>query len=303
MTRSRFAVGLLCLALLAAGLGHRAGAQAILLPRTMPSFNQTYTVGSGAWGEVPLGTGGCPDVLRTTGCLITAFASVLAYFEIDLVVPAANSSTGALQVGMSPRVLNDWLRARRGYGQCAGDPVGACCLEWSALPRGVTLTFHTNRNNVGLNPVAELVIDHALRQGNPVVAGVHWAAACRSGSSQTEDCHWVILTGKVGDTYTIVDPYNPDRTNPSGVRTTLDAGSLGAYTIDRFVVVTPTPGDASALNRLPDVASPPLTPPAAPAPTPNPPVVSSSPLSSLLVLLVALSIVAGAVFLSADGQP
>jgi len=293
-------MSLLCLALLAAGLVQRAAAQAILLPRTLPSFNQTYTVGSGAWGEVPLGTGGCPDVLRTTGCLITAFASVLAYFEIDLVVPAASSSTGTLQVGMNPRVLNDWLRARRGYGQCAGDPVGACCLEWSALPRGVTLTFHANRNNVGLNPVAELVIDHALRQGHPVVAGVHWAAACRRGSSQTEDCHWVILTGKVGDTYTIVDPYNPDRTNPAGVRTTLDAGSLGAYTIDRFAVVAPTPGDASSLNSLPDVASPPAPTPAAPTPTPP---VSTSPLASLLVLLVALSIVAGAIFLSADGQP
>ena len=85
--------------------------------------------------------------------------------------------------------------------------------------------------------MASVIIDHALRQGYPVIAGVHWGAFCNGGSSQSEDCHWVILTGKRDDTYTIVDPFNPDPTSPYGVRTTLDAGVRGSYIIDRFVVI------------------------------------------------------------------
>jgi hypothetical protein len=287
--------------LAAASLAHAglsATAETIALPRVMPSFNQAYTLGPGAWGDCTLGTGGCPDLLRATGCLITAFSAVLAYYEMEFVIPAAFSSTGTPGAGMNPRILNDWLRARRGYGECAGDPVGACCLEWGDLPRGVTLSFHSNRSSSGLNPVAALVIDHALRSGHPVVAGVHWSATCRQGSSQTEDCHWVVLTGKTGSTYMIVDPYNPDHTNPAGVRTTLDAGSLGAYTIDRFVIVTRTPGDQSPLNALPSPAAAPDVPPAA---TPAPQQADTT--ASVIVLLLALSIVAAAIFFSSGTAP
>lgn len=296
MTARRGAVKLVLLLVAAASLGLAATAETLSLPRVMPAFNQTYTVGNGAWGDATLGTGGCPDRLRATGCLITAFTAVLAYYEVELVIPAGLSSTGSAQAGMNPRILNDWLRARRGYGQCAGDPVGACCLEWGELPRGVTLSFHSNRSSSGLHPVAALVIDHALRLGDPVIAGVHWGAACRQGSSQTEDCHWVVLTGKTGSTYTIMDPYNPDHTNPAGVRTTLDAGSLGAYTIDRFVIVSRSPGDSSALNALPSTPTPP-TPPQTP-PVASPPPSKNDALASFIMLLVALSVVAAAVILS-----
>jgi hypothetical protein len=198
---------------------------------------------------------------------------------------------------MNPRILNDWLRARRGYGQCASDPAGSCCLEWSDLPRGVSLSFHSNRSSVGLNPVAALVIDHALRQGTPVVAGVHWGAACRSGSSQTEDCHWVVLTGKAGNTYTIMDPYNPDHASAAGLRTTLDAGSRGAYVIDRFVIVSRTPGDPSAQNALAAPTSP--LPPVVETPPPQ----QGNPLATLAILFAALALVAAAVFLVAGQQP
>lgn len=270
--------------------------ESIALPRAMPSFNQAYTNGPGAWGDGTLGTGGCPDRIRATGCLITAFAAVLSYDEIVLTIPAAHSSTGSAERGMDPRILNDWLRARRGYGQCSQDPLGSCCLEWSDLPKGVALSFHTNRSNVGLNPVAAVIIDHALRQGNPIVAGVHWNLACRSGSSQTEDCHWVVLTGKVGATYTIVDPYNPDTTSPTGLRTTLDKGSRGNYVIDRFVVVSRTAGDPTLLNTLPDPALPPPT--VSPQPPPQP-----SAASTIAVLLVALALVAAAIFVVTKTMP
>ncbi len=244
--RSRVAVGLVLLAahvfVMPPSL---ALAEAILLPRTVPSFNQNYTDGSGAWGDCPLGTAGCPDQVCTAGCLVTAFSSVLSYYEIDVSVPSRFSCTGRARSGMDPGILNDWLRANRGFGHCAQDPVGDCCLAWDRLPGAVELTFYSNRSEDGLNPVASIVIDHALREGLPVVAGVHWGASCRAGSEQTEDCHWVVLTGKAGDTYTIVDPINPDVSDPRGVRTTLDDGTHGNYIIDRFVVVSgPVPDSA-----------------------------------------------------------
>ena len=225
-----------------------AFAEAILLPRTVPSFNQNFTDGPGAWGDCPLGTAGCPDQVCSTGCLVTAFSSVLGYYGIDVSVSARESCTGRARTGMDPGILNDWLRANQGFGHCAQDPIGNCCLAWDQLPEEIELDFYSNRNDDSLNPVAAVVIDHALREGRPVVAGVHWGAVCRSGSDQTEDCHWVVLTGKAGETYTIVDPINPDTTDPQGVRTTLDSGTHGEYIIDRFVVVSgsvPDPSDPS----------------------------------------------------------
>ena len=219
-------------------LGLVSFGQDIELPRTVPAYNQAYTQGSDAWGDFSLGTAGCPDLLCTTGCLVTAFASVLAYYEISVTVSAAYSHTGESRTGMDPGIFNDWLRETGGYGQCSQDPVGNCCLIWGQLPAEIEIATHVNRSDVGLNPVASVVIDHALRQGHLVVAGVHWGAFCYGGTSQTEDCHWVILTGKQDGAYTIVDPFNPDITSPYGVRTTLEAGVRGAYIIDRFVVVT-----------------------------------------------------------------
>jgi len=228
-------------------------AQSIALPRDMPAFNQAYNDGPGAWGDCALGTGGCPDQICVTGCLVTAFASVLAYHEIEVDVPASSSCTGRARSGMDPGILNDWLRANRGYGHCSQDPVGNCCLAWDQLPGTVELTFHSNRSNVGLNPVASVVIDHALRQGDPVIAGVHWGAFCSGDGNQSEDCHWVILTERVGDTYAIVDPFNANPTSPYGIRTTLEAGVHGEYIIDRFVVVAR--GDAASRPLTADTSS------------------------------------------------
>lgn len=238
MNRRRLLTTTLALVICCAALTSTALAETIRLSGTVPSFNQNYTDGPDAWGDCSLGTGGCPDQLCTTGCLVTAFASVLGYYDVRVNVTAANSCTGRARSGMDPGILNDWLRANRGFGQCSQDPIGSCCLAWDQLPGNVELTFYSNRSDVGLNPVAAVVIDHALRGGHPVVAGVHWGSSCRAGSSQSEDCHWVILTGKAGDTYTIVDPMNTDPTAPQGVRTTLDAGTRGSYIIDRYVVVT-----------------------------------------------------------------
>ena len=228
-------------------------AQTIELPKSVPSFNQAYTNGPNAWGDCPLGTDGCPDQVCITGCLTTAFASVLAYYGVELSVTPAESCSGQARWGMDPGILNDWLRAHAAYGRCAQDPIGSCCLDWSRLPNGVALTFHVNRSNVGLNPVASVVIDHALRQGHPIIAGVHWGAFCHGGTGQSEDCHWVVLIGRTGETYTIIDPYNADSSSPYGIRTTLDAGVHGAYIIDRFVIVEYSPGSTPILADIPSV--------------------------------------------------
>ena len=162
-------------------LGLVSFGQDIELPRTVPAYNQAYTQGSDAWGDFSLGTAGCPDLLCTTGCLVTAFASVLAYYEISVTVSAAYSHTGESRTGMDPGIFNDWLRETGGYGQCSQDPVGNCCLIWGQLPAEIEIATHVNRSDVGLNPVASVVIDHALRQGHLVVAGVHWGAFCYGG--------------------------------------------------------------------------------------------------------------------------
>ncbi len=203
----------------------------------IPGFNQAYRDSHGYWGAYPMGTNGCPDRIETAGCLITSLAAVLDYYGIKLTIPAAESDTGKVRTGMDPGILNDWLRAHGGYGRCATDRVGKCCLEWTAIP-WITLSGHTNSATTGLDSTSRSLIDSALAHGYPVIAGVHWGAHCHGTTAKTENCHWVVITGVVGTTYTITDPYNRDVHDPRGIRTTLNRGVFGAYTIDRFVVAT-----------------------------------------------------------------
>ncbi len=203
----------------------------------IPGFNQAYRDAHGYWGGCRMGTRGCPDRIETAGCLITSLAAVLDYYGITLAIPASASCTGAARSGMDPGILNDWLRTHGGYGHCAGDNTGDCCLEWTAVPKAVKLYEHENAYSAGIDEISRKEIDRALAQGYPVIAGVHWGAHCHGTTTKTENCHWIVITGKAGTTYTITDPYNRDKKDPRGVRTTLNAGVFGAYTIDRFVVV------------------------------------------------------------------
>ena len=203
----------------------------------IPGFNQAYRDEHGYWGGCRMGTGGCPDRIETAGCLITSLAAVLDYYGISLTIPASASCTGTARSGMDPGILNDWLRTHGGYGHCAGDRTGDCCLEWTAVPKAVRLYEHENTSSTGIDEISRKEIDRALDQGYPVIAGVHWGAHCHGTTTKTENCHWIVITGKTGTTYTITDPYNRDKKDPHGVRTTLNAGVFGAYTIDRFVIV------------------------------------------------------------------
>lgn len=214
-----------------------ATAQQENISLSVPAFNQAYVNAAGYWGNCPMGTNGCTDVVASAGCLITSFAMVLDYYGVELSVPAASSCTGATQKGMDPGILNDWLKTHGGYGQC-GDGSGACCLEWTNLPPQISITTYVNRNERGLAADARLIIDRSLRNGHPIICGVHWGNHCHGTTGQTEDCHWVVVTGKTSATYTIIDPYNSDTAASTGVKTTLDHGVFGSYTIDRYVIVS-----------------------------------------------------------------
>jgi len=282
MTRSRYASRFLLLGLFVLLLAPGAAAESISLPRPVPSFNQNYTDGTNNWGICSLGMASCPDTVWESGCLVTAVASTLAYYGVTVDVSAAQSSTGHARSGMDPGILNDWLRAHNGFESCN--------LVWEAIPNSVTLTQYVNRSEVGLNPVASIVIDYALRQGNPVIAGVHWNTVCRSGSSQSENCHWIVITGKVGDTYAIMDPINWDTSSRTGVSTTLDRGTKGAYVIDRYYVVAPAPPADSDQGSADQIAENPL------------PATSRSPWASVLTLLLAVAgLTAVVVLISSSG--
>ena len=224
------------------------GQETITLPARVPAFNQAYSGPNGYWGDCDMGTNGCPDRIATAGCLITAFAMVLDYYDVNLSIPRDSSCTDAAHTGMDPGILNDWLKTHGGYGKC-GSETGSCCLEWTHLPPQVSITTYVNHSERGVDSTAERMIDQSLRQGHPIICGVHWGSYCHSSRTQTEDCHWIVITGKKGSTYTIIDPYNADTSNRDGVRTTLDSGTFGAYTIDRYVVVA---GDVPS-SRLPDL--------------------------------------------------
>ena len=213
-----------------------AAQEDISLPVAVPSFNQAYSEPSGYWGSCGMGTNGCGDTIATAGCLITSFAMVLDYYNVSLSVPRESSCTDTARTGMDPGILNDWLKTHGGYGKCASD-IGSCCLEWTHLPPQISVTQYVNYSKTGIDSTAQRTIDRSLAQGYPVISGVHWGSYCHGSTTQTEDCHWVVITGKKGATYTIIDPYNRDRTDPSGVDTTLNHGTFGAYTIDRYVVV------------------------------------------------------------------
>ncbi|MBN1859548.1 hypothetical protein JW848_10175, partial [Candidatus Bipolaricaulota bacterium] len=185
------------------------------LPRQTRGYNQAFLLGQAAWGDDSLGTSGCPDTIATTGCLVTAFSCALEYYGIEVPLPAS----GGRITGSDPGALNAWLKQNSGYGDCAGDAFGSCCLDWSNLPAPIRLDFYSNTSETGIDRLARERIDTALSSGQPVIAGVHWGEPCGVDPDRHEDCHWVILTARTDDTYVILDPYNPDPRSPYAVRT------------------------------------------------------------------------------------
>lgn len=233
--RRTCAVGLAILALAWFGLASPAAAteEAATLPLQTRGYSQAFQEAPAAWGDDALGTSGCPDTIATTGCLVTAFACVLDYYGIEVVLPAS----GGRISGSDPGALNAWLKENGGYGHCASDGAGNCCLEWSRLPPSLALRTYYNTSETGIDLQAVARINSALAQGKPVIAGVHWGQPCGADPGRSEDCHWVVITAQAYGTVVILDPYNPDGGSPHAVRTTLDRGVHGSYVIDRYVVV------------------------------------------------------------------
>jgi len=224
---------LLVFVLLAITVSGSASDDIAALPRQTSGFSQAFRNAPAAWGDDALGTYGCPDTIATTGCLVTAFACVLEYYGIEVELPAS----GGRISGSDPGALNAWLKEHGGYGRCAGDGYGNCCLEWSHLPSPLVLRTYYNSSETGIDQRARSRIDSALAQGQPVIAGVHWGQPCGVAPDRSEDCHWVVITAQAYGTYVILDPYNEDSSSSVAVRTTLDRGVHGNYIIDRYVIV------------------------------------------------------------------
>ena len=182
----------------------------------VPLFDQNDE----AWSGEQLGD--CEDTYigdkygweEAGGCVVTSMAMVLKYFEICVTVPSGHSITGQERIGMNPSILNDWLTWRDGY-------TDGCLMKWTILPNNVIPSErYYNPSTTGISEDTYKNIDNALQNGKPVIAGVHWA-------DKPEDSHFIVITGRKGDTYVINDPWG-------GVATTLDAGAVGNYIIDHY---------------------------------------------------------------------
>ncbi len=227
------ALTMLVLVLFAVTLPIVAVGETAALPYQTRGYSQAFQGSPGAWGDDRLGTAGCPDSLATTGCLVTAIACVLEYYGMEVALPAS----GGRITGSDPGALNAWLKENGGFGHCASDAFGNCCLEWSHLPPELLLHTYYNTSEMGMDVQATARITRALEQGQPVLAGVHWGVPCGADPDRSEDCHWIVITAQAHGTTVILDTYNPDFSSPYAVRTTLDRGVHGSYIIDRYVVV------------------------------------------------------------------
>jgi hypothetical protein len=134
----------------------------------------------------------CGSTIAEVGCAVTALADVFNYYQVSV------SSTSG--IGMTPPILNAWLKAASGYSGCE-------LSNWKTVPAGV---WYAGSGSTGdtARVDAELEADH------PVVAHV-----TGSGTDPT-DGHYVVLTGKVaGPNYYIDDPMGGSQSSLSAMAT------------------------------------------------------------------------------------
>ena len=181
-----------------------------------------------------LGTcNGC--TIKSDGCVVTSLAMALSYYGITVTVPAEQSSTGAARTGMDPAILDDWFTWKGGYSTNTKKCPGKCLMNWQILPGDVTVSDRQyNPKTDGISQETYRFIDSALSGGNLVIAGVHW-------DSKPEDSHFVLITGRAGNTYEIIDPYG-------GRETTLKKGTLGSYIIDHYRSIRGTKTQCSGVS-------------------------------------------------------
>ena len=175
------------------------------------------------WTSDTLGT--CSTNLGLAGCAVTSEAMVFNFYGISV-----TSSKGT---GMTPAILNAWLTENAGYAYDK-DGSGNCDLFGGNLPQPAGIKLGVPDLNVSH-------LDSELAAGRPVIAHV-----TGSGTSG----HFVVITGKDGNTYDINDP-------GKGSQTTLDQGDYGSYTVDQYQYFS--------RSGTQTVTAPPATPPAAPS--------------------------------------
>ncbi len=176
------AVGLLAVA------GWTASAVPVLAAGAqVPVLGQRWT----QWAHDRLGTDPT-DTIGTAGCVVTSVAMVQSAFGRPT----------------DPQALNRWLTAHGGYveddlilwRQAAVATGGAVRWKWPHV-RGIVPQLRTDDQNIDDLPTAAMVRDE-LDAGNLVVAEVRLLG----------HFHFVVLTGHVGDNFTINDPWYADRT-------------------------------------------------------------------------------------------
>ncbi len=149
----------------------------------VPDFKQRDL----GWGNDHLaGKSGCPTV-AVAGCALTSVADVLAYYG----TPQLTQGYGPV----SPDNLNRWLTAHGGYGGCK--------ISWEVAANstggyvGEPTILRTSQYDLAAR---EQAIDNALSQGRPPIVEVKGKLGIP---------HWIVLSGKSGDSYSIVDPDGP----------------------------------------------------------------------------------------------
>lgn len=154
---------------------------------SVPVFTQRSPVWAGdLLGSDPV------DTIGSSGCALTAVTMVQAAFGY----------------WTDPHRLNQWLSQHGGYvqndailwRQAMGPTAGAVRLKWIHIP-GIVAQLRTDDQDSNDRP-APAVIRRELDAGNLVVAEVRLHG----------NTHFVVLTGHLGQDFTINDPWYGDRT-------------------------------------------------------------------------------------------
>lgn len=140
------------------------------------------------WKNIPLGNSSL--TIGSYGCLLTSMTMVANYYGFN----------------ETPATVNNKMKNAGGFQEALIMPY----LFPKALPGMVYRDFVNCEN--ATPPMAE--IDAYLAQGKPVIVEVDYAP--NAGLQN----HWIVLTGKTGSDYTLVDPWPyPCATTPATLLT------------------------------------------------------------------------------------
>lgn len=167
-----------------------AATYAYMAPLPVPFFSQHNSL----WATTTLGTCSVQKyTIGGQGCAVTSMAMLYAYYGISV--------QGGSVKGMSPSILNAWLKANGGFGS-------DCDIVWSKVPPTIVFGYRSDWPAATLTTVTaseRKAITDQLAAGRPVIASVRWQLGT------TWHSHFVVITGQAtnGDFY-VNDP-NPTK--------------------------------------------------------------------------------------------